>query len=93
MADKSIKLDLRVWYDEKSRHIKLAGKGLTASTVSNDPASDRYHPNLYRKLAKALRDAGAPVPILERRDADTTRGRATPRRHDRQRIEREATGR
>jgi len=37
-------LEVRVWYDEKTRHIKLAGKGLTASTVSNDPDSVRYHP-------------------------------------------------
>jgi hypothetical protein len=59
---KSINLELRVWYDERSRYIKLAGKGLTASTVSNDPASKRYHPNLFRKLATALRDAGAPAP-------------------------------
>lgn len=59
---KSISLNLRVWYDPKSRHIKLAGPGLTASTVSNDPASKRYHPNLYRKLTKALRDAGVPAP-------------------------------
>lgn len=59
---KSIALNLRVWYDDKSQHIKLAGPGLTASTVSNDPASKRYHPNLYRKLAKALRDAGVPAP-------------------------------
>lgn len=59
---KSINLELRVWYDEKSRSIKLAGKGLTASTVSNDPASKRYHPNLFRKLATALREAGAPAP-------------------------------
>lgn len=61
---KSINLDLRVWYDEKSRHIKLAGKGLTASTVSNDPTSKRYHPNLFRKLATALRNAGAPAPEI-----------------------------
>lgn len=61
---KSISLELRVWYDEKSRHIKLAGKGLTASTVSNDPASKRYHPNLFRKLTAALRDAGAPAPDI-----------------------------
>lgn len=64
MANKSIKLNLRIWYDDKSRHIKLAGPGLTASTVSNDPTSKRYHPNLYRKLARALREAGAPAPML-----------------------------
>jgi hypothetical protein len=61
---KSVKVELRVWYDARSRHIKLAGKGLTASTVSNDPSSTRYHPNLYRKLTKLLRDAGAPAPVL-----------------------------
>jgi hypothetical protein len=60
--DKSVKLEVRVWYDEKTRHIKLAGKGLTASTVSNDPSSARYHPNLYCKLSKVLLDAGVPGP-------------------------------
>ena len=59
---KSIHLSLRVWYDPGSRYIKLAGPELTASTVSNDPQSTRYHPNLYRKLARALRDAGVPAP-------------------------------
>lgn len=59
---KSIQLNLRIWHDAKSGHIKLAGPGLTASTVSNDPASKRYHPNLYMKLARALRAAGAPAP-------------------------------
>jgi hypothetical protein len=62
MDNKSVKLEVRVWYDEKTRHIKLAGKGLTASTVSNDPSSKRYHPNLYRKLSKVLRDARVPAP-------------------------------
>jgi hypothetical protein len=59
---KSIQLNLRAWYDPKTGHIKLAGPGLTASTVSNDPSSKRYHPNLYMKLARALRDVGAPAP-------------------------------
>jgi len=63
MASKSITLTLRVWYDDGSRQIKLAGPGLTASTVSNDPGSKRYHPNLFDKLARALRDAGAPSPV------------------------------
>lgn len=59
---KSISLQIRVWYDAASDHIKLAGPGLTASTVSNDPASKRYHPNLYQKLGRALRESGAPAP-------------------------------
>jgi len=65
MSDKSVSLEVRIWYDPKSRYIKIAGKGLTASTVSNDPASKRYHPNLYLKLAKCLRDAGVPAPSME----------------------------
>jgi hypothetical protein len=66
MDNNSVRLEVRVWYDEKTRHIKLAGKGLTASTVSNDPGSVRYHPNLYGKLSKVLRDAGVPAPTYER---------------------------
>jgi hypothetical protein len=67
MGDKSVRLEVRVWYDEKTRRIKLADKGLTASTVSNDPGSVRYHPNLYGKLSKVLRDAGVPAPTQENR--------------------------
>ena len=59
---KSIELQMRVWFDPTSRHIKLAGPNLTASTVSNDPGSKRYHPNLYMKLSRALRAVGAPAP-------------------------------
>ena len=63
MDNKSVRLEVRVWYDEKTRHIKLCRKGrLTASTVSNDPGSVRYHPNLYGKLSKVLHSAGVPAP-------------------------------
>jgi len=62
---KSVKLEVRVWFDPKSGHIKIAGRGLTASTVSNDPKSKRYHPNLYSKLAKVLETSGAPRPGAE----------------------------
>jgi hypothetical protein len=50
-----VKLDLRFWYDPASRHIKLAGAGLSASTVSDDPKSKRYHSSLYKKLARLVR--------------------------------------
>ncbi len=72
MGSKSVKLEIQTWYDERSGHIKLAGKGLTASTMSNDPKSKRYHPNLYRKLTKLPRDAGAPAPVMEEADAQRT---------------------
>jgi hypothetical protein len=59
---KSVPLAVRVWYDPKSGHIKIAGEGLTASTVCNDPSSKRYHPNLFKKLSRVLREAGVPSP-------------------------------
>lgn len=66
VARKSVKVELRVWYDAKSRQIKLAGEALTASTVSNDPSSMRCHPNLYLELTKLLRQAGVPTPAVEK---------------------------
>jgi hypothetical protein len=59
---KSLELKLRVWWDTKAQYIKIAGEGLSASTVSNNPQSKRYHPNLFRKLGKALEQAGLPCP-------------------------------
>ncbi|MGD9510376.1 MAG: hypothetical protein AB7I59_22660 [Geminicoccaceae bacterium] len=56
-----MRVEFRVWFDPGSRHIKLAGGGLI-STVCDDQDSKRYHPNLYRKLAKLLRESGAPAP-------------------------------
>jgi hypothetical protein len=41
-----------------------ARPGLTASTVS-DPASERYHPNPFKKLAKVLLDVGMPGPASD----------------------------
>lgn len=68
MGGKSVKLEVRVWLNQKTGHIHIGGKGLTVSTISNDPASRRYHPNLYRKLNRVLREAGAPAPAMEKAD-------------------------
>ena len=51
-----------IWFNPDSGHIHIAAKGAFISTVSNDPKSKRYHPNLFRKLAATLRDAGLPHP-------------------------------
>jgi hypothetical protein len=67
---KSAILELSVWYSEKSRRIHVAGGGFR-STVNADPSSKRYHPNLFKKLARYLRDAGMPAPT-EMRDGDAT---------------------
>lgn len=59
---KTARLDVGIWFNEASGHIHIAAKGALISTVSNDPGSKRYHPNLFRKLATTLRDAGLPHP-------------------------------
>lgn len=59
---RTVRLDVGIWYNEASGHIHVAAKDSFISTVSADPASKRYHPNLYRKLADCLRNAGAPAP-------------------------------
>jgi len=59
---KTARLDVGVWFNQATGHIHIAAKNAFISTVSNDPSSKRYHPNLYRKLAKALRDADKPHP-------------------------------
>ncbi|MER8465990.1 hypothetical protein [Mesorhizobium sp. M1396] len=58
---KSTKLNVSVWYSEKSNRIHIAGGGFR-STVNADPDSKRHHPNLFKKLARYLRDAGLPAP-------------------------------
>ena len=43
------------------------------TTVSADPTGRRGHPNLFGKLAKCLKEAGAPAPHVEGEDAEGTR--------------------
>ena len=61
-SPKTARLDVGIWFNQSTGHIHLAAKDQFISTVSNDPASKRFHPNLYKKLAKALRDANRPHP-------------------------------
>lgn len=60
--NKTIRLDVGVWFNERTGHIHVAAHDAFISTVSNDPNSKRYHPNLFRKLAKCLKEAGAAHP-------------------------------
>ena len=61
-GSKTARLDVGIWFNETTGHIHIAAKGQFISTVSNDQTSKRYHPNLYRKLSQALRDADKPHP-------------------------------
>jgi hypothetical protein len=57
-------LNIGAWYDTETRHIHLTlpHSGWFHTTVSPEPTSKRGHPNLYGKLARALREAGVPAP-------------------------------
>jgi hypothetical protein len=65
-------LQMGAWYDPKTGHIRLTlpHSGWFHTTVSPDPKSKRGHPNLYAKLARALREAGVPAPDASDDDDD-----------------------
>ena len=67
---KTVYLDVSIWYNDEQDAIHIAAPGVEGlhSTVNADPASKRGNPNLYWKLAKALRQAGAPHPDFAERD-------------------------
>jgi hypothetical protein len=55
---------------EAQGQIHLTAKNVKGfhTTVSNDPSRKRGHPNLFMKLAKVLKDAGAPHPAITEGD-------------------------
>jgi hypothetical protein len=63
----SVYLNLGVWYDADKDHIHLTVKGVPGfhTTVTRNPISKRGHPNLFGKLAKVLKNAGAPAPEID----------------------------
>jgi hypothetical protein len=62
----TVYLNMGVWYDQDSDQIRmtLPRSGWFHTTVNNDPLSKRGHPNLYAKLSRALKEAGAPHPEI-----------------------------
>lgn len=60
----SVYLEMGVWYDKEQGHIHLTAKNVHGfhTTINSDPTSKRGHPNLFAKLAKVLKDGGAPFP-------------------------------
>lgn len=62
---KTLRLDVGVWYNPSTGHIHVAAKDQFISTVSNNPDSKRFHLNLYRKLTRALVEAGLPSPSAD----------------------------
>lgn len=56
---KTVSFRVNVWAKRSTRMIHIAASRPDVhSTVSNDPKSKRYHPNLFGKLRRVLTDAG-----------------------------------
>ncbi|WP_156526867.1 hypothetical protein [Bradyrhizobium sp.] len=64
---KSVYMEVGVWWDPDQGHIHVTAKNVLGfhTTVSPDASSKRGHPNLFMKLAKVLRDNGAPHPEIK----------------------------
>jgi hypothetical protein len=62
----SVYLEMGIWWDAGQGEIHLTAKNVKGfhSTVNNDPNSKRGHQNLFVKLAKVLKEAGAPHPSV-----------------------------
>jgi hypothetical protein len=60
-------LEMGAWFDQKTGHIHLTIPGTEwfHTTVTDDPKSVRGNPNLYAKLARALKEAGVPGPKVD----------------------------
>ena len=63
-------LNVGVWYNAETGHIHmtLPHSGWFHTTVNDDAKSKRYHPNLFGKLARALKEAGVPHPDVREVD-------------------------
>jgi hypothetical protein len=63
---KSVYVEMGIWWDADQGQIHMTARDVQGfhTTVSRDPRSKRGHPNLFAKLAKVLRDNGAPYPAI-----------------------------
>ena len=52
----TVYLHAGIWFDKRTAEIHIAGpkESRFHSTVSDNPESKRYHPNLYKKLKEIL---------------------------------------
>ena len=69
-GSKTIYLKVGVWWDEAQGHIHLTAPSTDYfhTTVNGHEKSKRGHPNLFMKLARALKEAGVPGPEVPEKD-------------------------
>lgn len=56
-----IRFSIDVWYNDKDQAIHMTAPGADKSfhtTVNDNPASIRYHKNLYKHLKRMLKEHG-----------------------------------
>ena len=63
-------LNVGVWYDAETGHIHmtLQHSGWFHTTVNAEATSERRHPDLFGKLARALKEAGVLAPVVVETD-------------------------
>jgi len=68
----TIYMKVGVWYNAESGdiHLTVPESGWFHTTVNNRPGSKRCHPNLFAKLARALKEADAPHPPFSPQEDD-----------------------
>ncbi len=64
---RSVYVRVGVWWNEEQGHIHLTAQGVPGfhTTLNNIPGSKRCHENMFKKLAKLLKDEGVPHPVME----------------------------
>lgn len=65
---KSVYLQVGIFFKEETGHIHITSNDAPDlhTTINNKPGSIRCHANLFEKLAKVLRDNGAPAPANDK---------------------------
>ena len=60
----AVYFEIRIWYNKEKGQIHVTSPDVDGfhTTVRMDTKSKRGHPNLFQKLAKALRVGCAPAP-------------------------------
>jgi hypothetical protein len=60
----SVYMNIGIWLNRETGAIHMTSSDVAGfhTTINADPKSKRGHPNLYKKLSKCLKAAGAPHP-------------------------------
>ena len=70
---RSVYVRMGVFYNEDTGQIHLTAPETKwlHTTVNNKPGSKRCHPNMFAKLARILKESGAPSPDFETSEIET----------------------